>query len=141
MRSGLTTIYYDADCGFCRRVLRIVLRLDHFNGRMLSPRAIQDPGAAIALAPLTPAEQLASWHLRLPNGSVVSGGAAIPTLLRVWGWPEWAPALFERFPDATDAGYQWAARHRAQLGLLTRWMPDLPAERRKRVEKRENPPR
>lgn len=141
MSGATTTIYYDADCGFCRRMLRIVLRLDQFSGHMLVPQAIQGPGSASALAPLSPEEQLASWHLGLPNGSVVSGGAAIPTLLRVWGWPEWVPAVFERFPGATDAGYRWVALHRAQLGPLTRWIPDLPEATRERAGERGNPPR
>ncbi len=148
MSGAVTTIFYDAGCGFCRRVLRVVLRVDHFAGRMLKAQAIQDPRSADALAELSPDEQLESWHLCLPNGSVVSGGAAIPALLRVWGWPEWMPALFERFPDATDASYRWVAHHRARLGRLTSWVPDLPETgaagtvgQENNTAERENPPR
>lgn len=141
MSGSATTIFYDADCGFCRRTLRVVLRLDHLNGHMLVARAIQDPRAADALAELSPTEQLESWHLGLADGTVVSGGAAIPALLRVWGWPEWIPTVFEQYPNATDASYRWVARHRAQLGRLTKWMPDLPQKHAESVSERENPPR
>lgn len=134
--SDRAIIYYDADCGFCRRMLRIVLRMDSRSKRRLIPRAIQDPLAASALAPRTPQEQLASWHLQLPNGAVISAGAAIPALLRLWGWPRAAVALFERFPSVTEFGYRWVADHRVLLGRLTRWIPDLPQA----VQPRKSPP-
>lgn len=136
MSNGRAIIYYDADCGFCRRMLRLVLRIDKLCGRRLTARAIQDPRATIALAPMTLDEQLASWHLERAGGAVVSSGAAIPELLSLWECPGALIAPFERFPTATDSAYRWIADHRVLLGRLTRWIPDLPES----FQTRKNPP-
>lgn len=136
MNSNGATIYYDADCGFCRRALRLVLRIDHGCGRLLVPRSIQLAATAEELTPLSSDEQLASWHLKTADGRLFSGGSAIPELLRLWHWPRLSIAPFENFPNATDAGYRWVAQHRSFLGRLTRWMPDLPQA----VREQENPP-
>lgn len=136
VNSGRAIIYYDAECGFCRRMLRIVLTVDHRRGRGLTARAIQDPSSTIALAPRSLDEQLASWHLQRADGVVVSSGAAIPELLKLWKLPNAMIAPFERFASATETAYRWIADHRVLLGRLTRWIPDLPES----FQTRKNPP-
>ena len=94
-------ILYDPDCGFCRVCIAVVLRWDT-HGR---------------LRPV-PGEDLESWQLVLPDGTVRSAGAAFSPLFRLL--PGGAPLarLTDRFPGAAERGYRWVADHRTALGRL-----------------------
>ncbi len=74
-------VLYDSDCGLCNWLLAGLLRWDR--GFLLHPVALERPEADELLADLTPAERMASWHLIGPTGHRVSGGAALPPLLRL----------------------------------------------------------
>ncbi len=117
-RRGDHAILYDADCGFCTRMLDAILRRDR--GERLRAVAIQsEEGEALLEAGGVPASRrLDSWHLAAPDGTVTSGGIAGAPLLRLL--PAGAPiaALLAAFPAATEAGYRWIAAHR---GLLSRF--------------------
>ena len=106
-------VLYDADCGFCKWLLSILLRWDR--DERLRPVALQSPEADDLLRELTPAERLASWHLVSPDGERSSGGAALPALLRTLPAGRVPAAAFARFPGLTDRGYRWVAEHRTQL--------------------------
>jgi predicted DCC family thiol-disulfide oxidoreductase YuxK len=95
------TILYDPDCGFCRVCMALVLLWDR-DGR-LRP---------------APGEELDSWRLILPDGSVFAAGAAFSPLLRLL--PGGAPLarLTDRFPGAAERGYRWVADHRSTFGKL-----------------------
>lgn len=118
-------IFYDRDCGFCRRMLRLVLLLDRRRGYRLTPVPLQSPRVARDLSGLSEAERMASWHLRTSGGAIVSGGAAIAPLLEVLEFPDAASEFFASHPTLADRGYRWVANHRTLLGRLTRWLPDL----------------
>jgi len=92
-------IIYDPDCGFCRVCVALVLRWDR--GRRLRP---------------VPGEELDSWQLVLPDGTVRSAGAAFSPLFRLL--PGGAPLarLTDRFPRASEAAYRWVADHRSAFG-------------------------
>jgi predicted DCC family thiol-disulfide oxidoreductase YuxK len=92
-------ILYDPDCGFCSVCVAVILRWDR-HGR-LRPE---------------PGEDLDSWRLILPDGSVVSAGAAFSPLFRLL--PGGAPLarLTDRFPRAAERGYRWVADHRSAFG-------------------------
>ena len=111
-------VLYDADCGFCKRLLAGLLRWDR-RGR-LEPVALQEREADGLLADLTPDERMASWHLVSPTGERHSGGAALAPMLRLLPGGPFAAAAFARFPAITDRGYRWVADHRSQLSKLTR---------------------
>ena len=107
---------YDADCGFCRASLALILAWDR--DRRLRPLALQDPEADRLLAQLSPQERMASWHLVRADGTVRSAGDALEqlfALLPAGGAPS---AIARRFPAAAGQGYRWVAAHRSQLGRL-----------------------
>ena len=94
-------ILYDPDCGFCRFCVAVLLRWDR-QGRL---RAV-------------PGQDLDSWQLVLPDGTVRAAGAAFPPLFRLL--PGGAPLarLTDRFPRASERAYRWVAGHRSGFGRL-----------------------
>jgi predicted DCC family thiol-disulfide oxidoreductase YuxK len=108
------TVLYDADCGFCKVVLAVLLRWDR--GGHVTPAAIQSDRGEMLLSGMSREERLKSWHLIDGSGALRSGGAAIPGAFAVL--PGGAPiaAVTARFPRATSRAYDWVARHRALLG-------------------------
>ena len=109
-------VFYDGECGFCRRSLSVLLRWDR-RGR-LRPVALQEPAADGPLADLPPGQRMESWHLIAPDGRRWSGGGALPPLLRLLPGGRIPAAVFARFPRLTDRGYRWVADHRSQLSRL-----------------------
>lgn len=116
MAPGPWIVLYDADCGFCKWLLAILLRWDRT--AHLRPIALQRPEADDLLGELEPAERTASWHLISPTGIRHSGGAALPPLLRLLAGGQLPAAAFARFPGLTDRGYRWVTEHRSQLSRL-----------------------
>ena len=110
-------ILYDPDCGFCRVCVAVILKWDRH--RRLRP---------------VPGEDLDSWRLILPDGTVLSAGAAFAPLFRLL--PGGAPFawLADRFPRPADRGYRWVADHRTWFGKLIprgvkRWADRVISER------------
>jgi predicted DCC family thiol-disulfide oxidoreductase YuxK len=118
-------IFYDRDCGFCRRMLRIVLWLDQKAGARLSPVALQNPDAQQELPGLDDSERMASWHLKSPSGEIASGGAALAPLIELVGLPHSLASMLRNHPALPDRVYRWVAAHRQLFGRLTRGLPDL----------------
>ena len=110
---GKPVIFYDGDCGLCKWLVQWLLAWDR--ARELRTLPIQSPAADALLGHLSPEERLASFHLLLPDGELVSGGPAMPELLRrlPGGGPPAAPAA--RAPGATERGYRWIAANRTTL--------------------------
>jgi predicted DCC family thiol-disulfide oxidoreductase YuxK len=126
-------VLYDADCGFCKWTLSLLLRWDR--AACLAPVALQRPEAADLLVELTPAERMASWHLISPSGGRRSGGDALSPLLRALPGGRLPAAVFARFPGLTARGYRWVAEHRSGL---SRWVPRGAKQRAgQRVHERE----
>ncbi|MET0558811.1 MAG: DCC1-like thiol-disulfide oxidoreductase family protein [Solirubrobacterales bacterium] len=114
--AGDWTVLYDAECGLCRVLLTPLLHWDR-HGR-LRPLPLQTEAADALLAPLTPSQRMASWHLLSPYGQRWSAGAALPPLLRLLPGGRGPAALLARFPAATERSYRWVADHRAGLARL-----------------------
>ena len=113
-------ILYDPDCGFCRVCVAVILRWDRY-GR---------------LRPV-PGEDLDSWQLILPDGTVLSEGDAFPALFRLL--PGGAPFawLAGRFPGAANRGYRWVADRRSAFGKalpasVKRWAARVISESERR---------
>lgn len=106
-------VLYDGECGLCKWLLAWLLRCDR-EGR-LRPLALQRPEAGVLLAELDPAERMASWHLVSPDGTRVSAGAALPSLLVLLPAGRLPAAVLGRFPRLTNAGYRWVATHRVGI--------------------------
>ncbi len=120
---------YDADCGFCKVCLGLLLTWDRARkGRMrcepgtgaLRPLPLGTAEADRLLADLTVAQRNASWHLVDAAGRRNSAGAALAPALSLLPGGRWPAALVGRMPHATERGYRWVADHR---GLLGRFVP------------------
>ncbi len=138
---GVATVIYDADCGFCRWSLALLLSWDRRGGKRgrpspptsqggwggstapcaLRPVALGTEEADRLLADLSVAEREASWHLVDDDGTRTSAGAALAPLLRELPRGDVPAALVARIPGPTERGYRWVAGHR---GLLARPLPD-----------------
>jgi predicted DCC family thiol-disulfide oxidoreductase YuxK len=102
-------ILYDPDCGFCRVCVALVLSWDRDD----------------RLRPV-PGDELDSWQLVLPDGTVRSAGAAFSPLLGLLPGGGGLARLADRFPDAAERGYRFVADRRSALGRplpgsLMRW--------------------
>jgi predicted DCC family thiol-disulfide oxidoreductase YuxK len=107
-------VLYDRDCGFCRWALAKILRWDRW--RALRPVALQDPEADRLLAGMPEDERLRSWHLVEPGGEVRSAGPALAPLFQLLPGARPLAKLADRFPNAAERGYRWAAAHRSWFG-------------------------
>jgi predicted DCC family thiol-disulfide oxidoreductase YuxK len=112
------TVIYDADCGFCKFSLSLLLAWDR--RRALSPLALGSPEADRLLADLTPEQRNSSWHLVDESGRRDSAGAALAPALALLPGGRGPAALVARMPHATERGYRWVVDHR---GLLGRFVP------------------
>jgi predicted DCC family thiol-disulfide oxidoreductase YuxK len=114
--SGQWIVLYDSDCGFCKWLLDGLLSWDR--DERLRPVALQRPEAAELLSDLDPGERMESWHLISPAGERLSGGAALPALLRLLPAGTIPAAGVSRIPGITDRGYRWVAAHRSGLSRV-----------------------
>ena len=107
-------LVYDADCGFCRWSVARILRWDR--RRLLRPVAVQAPEADSILGDMPTDERMASWHLVIPGGAVVSGGDAVALLAERLPGGRAIAVLARAFPTTTRRLYSWVADHRDMLG-------------------------
>jgi predicted DCC family thiol-disulfide oxidoreductase YuxK len=114
--SAPTIVLFDRDCGLCRWTAERLRRWDR--GGRLAFVPLGKPRAAALLPHLTPRERLGSWHLVSPDGTVRSGGAAVPGALELLPGGRPLAAAARRFPGPTDRAYRWVADHRTVLGRL-----------------------
>jgi predicted DCC family thiol-disulfide oxidoreductase YuxK len=123
------TVIYDADCGFCKFSLALLLSWDRprkGRGRREPGRGALRPlplGTAEAdrlLADLTPEQRNSSWHLVDEFGRRNSAGAALAPALALLPGGRRPAALVARMPHLTERGYRWVVDHR---GLLGRFVP------------------
>ncbi|HTR74187.1 MAG TPA: hypothetical protein VMH33_02880 [Solirubrobacterales bacterium] len=141
----MATVIYDADCGFCRWCLAVLLSWDHAGGSgsggthgrpsppnlqvrwgrsavfgALRPLPLDTEEADRLLADLTPEQRAASWHLVDDEGRRTSAGAALAPAFSLLPGGRYPATVFAHFPGATERGYRRVAEHR---GLLGRFVP------------------
>jgi predicted DCC family thiol-disulfide oxidoreductase YuxK len=107
------TLFYDADCGFCKWIVSGVLAWDRHN--RLVPLALQSAEAQALLSDLSPEERLASVHLVSPDGQRLSAGSVPAPLLRLLPGGTVPALAIARLPRLTSRAYDWVANHRSQL--------------------------
>jgi predicted DCC family thiol-disulfide oxidoreductase YuxK len=112
------TVIYDADCGFCKFSLAVLLAWDRRG--VLEILALESPEADRLLADLTPEQRNSSWHLVDESGRRNSAGAALAPALALLPGGRFPAALVGRIPHLTERGYRWVVDHR---GLLGRFVP------------------
>jgi predicted DCC family thiol-disulfide oxidoreductase YuxK len=105
-------VFYDANCQVCvgaaRRFERVLAR------RRFELVPLQSPGASAEFG-VADDQLLAEMRLRLGDGTVFGGAAAVVEIARRiwWAWPLWA---LSRLPGAMPpmrGTYRWIARHRS----------------------------
>jgi predicted DCC family thiol-disulfide oxidoreductase YuxK len=108
------TLFYDADCGFCRWSVARILARDR-DGR-LAAEPLQGSEAAVLLAGLSAQERMASAHVVTGDGAVHSGGDALAPVAAVL--PRGAPvaALARTAGPLVRLGYRAVAAARGPLG-------------------------
>jgi predicted DCC family thiol-disulfide oxidoreductase YuxK len=109
-------LLYDADCGFCRWSLGLVLRGDRRSA--IRPLMLQSAEAEELLADMTAEQRMASWHLAAPDGRRWSAGYAAPVLLALLPGGRLPARVLGVAPELTDRGYRWVADHRSMLSKL-----------------------
>jgi predicted DCC family thiol-disulfide oxidoreductase YuxK len=112
------TVIYDADCGFCRWSLAVLLRPSAPG--VLRPLPLGTAEADHLLADLTPDERATSWHLVLGRARF-SAGAALAPAVALLPRGRRSAAMLARIPSLTERGYGWVADHRGHLG---RFVPE-----------------
>jgi predicted DCC family thiol-disulfide oxidoreductase YuxK len=132
MAADAPTVLYDGDCGLCKALLALLLRLDR--GGRLRPVPIQSEIGERLLAEVPREERLRSWHLVTSDGAVHSGGAGIPAALAVLPAGRALARLTSLLPGPTSRAYEWVADHRSLLGRplgpgARRWADRVIAER------------
>ncbi len=109
----MATVIYDADCGFCRWSLAVLLSAASC---ALRPLVLGSAEANRLLSDLSEAERNASWHLVDDSGRRNSAGAALAPALSLLPGGRIPAALISRAPHLTERGYRWVADHRSFLG-------------------------
>jgi predicted DCC family thiol-disulfide oxidoreductase YuxK len=108
------TVIYDADCGFCKFSLALLLSWDR--RCVLGILALGSPEADRLLADLTPEQRNSSWHLVDDSGRRNSAGAALAPALALLPGGRLPAALVARVPHVIERGYRWVVDHRSFLG-------------------------
>jgi predicted DCC family thiol-disulfide oxidoreductase YuxK len=105
------TVYYDGACPLCRAEISHYRRCEGAERVAFVDVAMQEPGNGLSRA-----EALARFHVRAPDGALVSGAAAFGRLWRsLPGW-RWLGRLIE-----TPLLLPWAeVAYRASLPLRPR---------------------
>src|ERR1700686_1729892 len=104
-------LFFDADCAFCVKIVRVVAPTLIKRGFALAP--LQDPRVS-ALLGLSQSELLLEMRLLMSNGQQTGGAdAAIALAHEIW----WARPLvwLSRLPGMTQLlrrAYRWIAAHR-----------------------------
>jgi predicted DCC family thiol-disulfide oxidoreductase YuxK len=112
------TVIYDADCGFCKFSLALLLAWDRHGA--LEILALGSPEADRLLGDLTPEQRSSSWHLVDESGRRNSAGAAFAPVLTLLPGGRVPATLVARIPHLTERGYRWVVDHR---GFLGRFVP------------------
>lgn len=112
----MTTLLYDADCGFCTWCAAKVAAWDRA-GRIRIV-ALQEPEAERLLETMEEQERMASWHLVTGDGRVRSAGEAFGPLLRALPGGAALARIAETAQPATNAAYLAVAGRRSSFGRL-----------------------
>jgi acetyl esterase len=109
----VTVVIYDADCGFCRWSLAVLLSV-----APARPLKLGTAEADELLADLSVEERIASWHLVDDSGTRTSAGTALAPALALAPGGRIPASLLARMPRLTERGYRWVADHRGRIGRL-----------------------
>ncbi len=109
-------LLYDGNCAFCRAWVGRIRRWDRRSRLAFLPAS--ERFSVPDLPTLSDDDVDAAMHLVLPDGRVLSGGRAVPELLRLLPGGGVPRLLFHvpGIPWLAGAGYDWVARRRHRFG-------------------------
>lgn len=128
-RPDRPTLLYDDGCRFCRAMAECLFHLARPRDLAFLPWS--SPVARAWISGLEPAVRDASMHLKLPDGSLVSGnGVFARTLAQVRGlrWLAWLAARAPVFQGLLATVYSLAAGHREFLSRCVPYRPPVARE-------------
>jgi predicted DCC family thiol-disulfide oxidoreductase YuxK len=112
------TVLYDADCGFCRWTVAVLLRWDVH--RRLRPIAIESPEGERLLRDIPLEQRLASAHVVTAEGRRASGGRILPVIAEALPGGRPLAVVGRALAVPLDWVYRWIAQNRP---LLSRFVP------------------
>jgi len=124
MRHVEGVVFYDGECAICTRGVRRFQSV--LARRRITVTPLQTPDACARLA-IREEDRLKEMRLRLEDGTVFGGAAAVVEIARRiwWATPLWA---LSRVPGAMRpmrAAYAWVARHRSCANGVCRIEPPI----------------
>ncbi len=110
------TVVFDGECSVCHRFAAVLRRWDREKALEIVPS--QGSGVKERFPWITPEDFTASIQLVAPDGSTLSGAAALEELLRILPRGTWFAWVF-RVPFArpiVERSYRFFAGHRHRMG-------------------------
>ena len=121
-------LLYDGSCGFCRRSVALLVRLDpdHRVARVDMTSAAAEP----LMSTISPARRQQSMHVIRPDGRVLHAGVALRAVLcQVQPEATWRSVGYWPLVGLLiDRAYDLVASLRSPLGRLTGWLPEPPPD-------------
>lgn len=121
-------LLYDGSCGFCRRSLALLIRLDP--DQRLARVDMTSAAAEPLMSTISPARRRQSMHVIRPDGRVLHAGVALRAVLcQVQPQASWrAVGYWPLVGLLIDRAYDVVAALRSPLGRLTAWLPEPPPD-------------
>lgn len=111
-------LIYDGQCPICMRAVRWVRK--HMLPGTIELLACQDPRRPERFPEIPESQCLTAMQFILPDGRVLSGAEALPSILRRMRRWQWLARILELPPMCHTAPYvyRWVARNRYTLPVI-----------------------
>ena len=121
-------LLYDGSCGFCRRSVALLARLDP--ERRVARVDMTSAAAESMMSTISPMRRQQSLHVIRPDGRVLHAGIALRAVLcQVQPEASWRTVGYWPLVGVLiDRTYDLVASLRSPLGRLTRWLPEPPPD-------------
>ena len=121
-------LLYDGSCGFCRRCVALLVRLDR--ERRVARVDMTSAMAGPLMTTISPERRQQSLHVIRPDGRVLHAGVALRAVLcQVQPEARWRSVGYWPFIGVLiDRAYDLVASLRSPLGRLTGWLPEPPPD-------------
>ncbi len=121
-------LLYDGSCGFCRRSVALLVRLDP--GCRIARVDMTSAAAEPLMTTISPERRQQSMHVIRPDGRVLHAGVALRAVLcQVQPEARWRSVGYWPFAGLLiDRTYDLVAALRSPLGRLTTWLPEPPPD-------------
>lgn len=121
-------LLYDGSCGFCRRCVALLVRLD--SQQRVARVDMTSEAAGSLMTTISPQRRHQSMHVIRPDGRVLHAGVALRAVLcQVQPEARWRSAgYWPLVPTLIDRAYDLVAALRGPLGRVTPWLPEPPPD-------------